>query len=122
MGADQGRQMTCLGHGRTSSTSVTIITSGRYGGIVFRIERVRGFVVISVISVAMLGLGALPAQATAAMQDLGTLGGSISGATAVSGDIVVGSAHTDGGAEQHAFAFDLSTDTIQDLGTLGGAF
>lgn len=51
---------------------------------------------------------------------IGTLGGSEAGATAVSGDIVVGTSDTDGGWGAHAFAYDLNTGAWEDLGTLGG--
>ena len=55
------------------------------------------------------------------MQDLGTLGGEDSVATAIDGDIVVGSAMTATG-RSHAFAYDLgaAAPTMIDLGTLGG--
>jgi probable HAF family extracellular repeat protein len=59
---------------------------------------------------------------TATVHDLGTLGGEDSTATAIDGDIVVGSAMTATG-RNHAFAYDLgaAAPTMIDLGTLGGA-
>ena len=58
---------------------------------------------------------------TATVQDLGTLGGEDSVASAIDGDIVVGSAMTATG-RSHAFAYDLgaAAPTMIDLGTLGG--
>ena len=84
---------------------------------------VRSLAVLGVVSIGALGLAVLPAQATTpTMQDLGTLGGTFSQATAVSGGIVVGWAYTAGNTGAHAFAYDLgaATPTMQDLGTLGG--
>jgi probable HAF family extracellular repeat protein len=59
---------------------------------------------------------------TATVQDLGTLGGADSHATAMDGDIIVGWALTSVG-ERHAFAYDLgaAAPAMIDLGTLGGA-
>ena len=48
------------------------------------------------------------------------LGGPESGAVDIDGTVVVGSADTPTG--HHAFAYDLSTSTMRDLGTLGGAW
>jgi len=53
------------------------------------------------------------------VQDLGTLGGSRSKATAIDGNTVVGSSLTSGDAAEHAFAYDLRRHTMTDLGTLG---
>ncbi|MFE6847103.1 hypothetical protein [Streptomyces sp. NPDC057686] len=55
------------------------------------------------------------------VQDLGTLGGTRSKATAIDGRTVVGSSLTSGDATEHAFAYDLRTHTMTDLGTLGGS-
>ncbi|SEM24649.1 hypothetical protein [Streptacidiphilus jiangxiensis] len=55
------------------------------------------------------------------VQDLGTLGGSHSEATAIDRTTVVGDSLTDGDAAEHAFAYDLRRHTMTDLGTLGGA-
>ncbi|MFE5540500.1 hypothetical protein ACFQ78_32845 [Streptomyces sp. NPDC056519] len=55
------------------------------------------------------------------VQDLGTLGGTRSRATAIEGDTVVGSSWTSGDAAEHAFAYDLRRRTMTDLGTLGGS-
>ncbi|MEU6229288.1 hypothetical protein [Streptomyces sp. NPDC047042] len=54
-------------------------------------------------------------------QDLGTLGGTRSKATAIDGNTVVGSSLTSGDAAEHAFAYDLRRHTMTDLGTLGGS-
>jgi probable HAF family extracellular repeat protein len=57
------------------------------------------------------------------MRDLGTLGGTTSGARAVSGNIVVGTSSTAAGPiSEHAFAYDLmaANPKMRDLGTLGG--
>ncbi|MFE9635779.1 hypothetical protein [Streptomyces sp. NPDC006463] len=54
-----------------------------------------------------------------AVQDLGTLGGTRSKATAIDGNTVVGSSLTRGDAVEHAFAYDLRRHTMTDLGTLG---
>jgi len=54
------------------------------------------------------------------MTDLGTLGGANSFATAVSGDTVVGYSDTATAGVQDAFAYDLRTGTMIDLGTFGG--
>ncbi|MER6026235.1 hypothetical protein [Streptomyces sp. NPDC001851] len=53
------------------------------------------------------------------VQDLGTLGGTRSAATAIDGNTVVGSSLTRGDAAEHAFAYDLRRHTMTDLGTLG---
>ncbi|MEU6064849.1 hypothetical protein ABZ864_10220 [Streptomyces sp. NPDC047082] len=53
------------------------------------------------------------------VQDLGTLGGTRSKATAIDGNTVVGSSLTSGDATEHAFAYDLRSHTMTDLGTLG---
>ncbi|MEW2418477.1 hypothetical protein AB0953_33020 [Streptomyces sp. NPDC046866] len=58
-----------------------------------------------------------PVQYT--VQDLGTLGGTRSKATAIDGNTVVGSSLTKGDAAEHAFAYDLRRHTMADLGTLG---
>ncbi|MFD0271673.1 hypothetical protein ACFVGY_34650 [Streptomyces sp. NPDC127106] len=55
------------------------------------------------------------------VQDLGTLGGTRSKATAIDGNVVVGSSLTSGDAAEHAFAYDLRRRTMTDLGTLGGS-
>ncbi|MEV6578688.1 hypothetical protein AB0M92_11075 [Streptomyces sp. NPDC051582] len=55
------------------------------------------------------------------VQDLGTLGGSRSRATAIEGNTVVGSSWTSGDAAEHAFAYDVRRHTMTDLGTLGGS-
>lgn len=55
------------------------------------------------------------------VQDLGTLGGTRSEATAIDGNTVVGSSLTSGDAAEHAFAYDLRRHTMTDLGTLGGS-
>ncbi|TDU73928.1 hypothetical protein [Streptomyces sp. KS 21] len=55
------------------------------------------------------------------VQDLGTLGGTRSKATAIDGNTVVGSSLTSGDAAEHAFAYDLRRRTMADLGTLGGS-
>ncbi|MFB6812597.1 hypothetical protein [Streptomyces sp. NPDC056387] len=55
------------------------------------------------------------------VQDLGTLGGTRSKATAVDGNTAVGSSLTRGDAAEHAFAYDLHRHTMIDLGTLGRA-
>ncbi|MFE2146735.1 hypothetical protein ACFXA3_34280 [Streptomyces sp. NPDC059456] len=53
------------------------------------------------------------------VQDLGTLGGTRSKATAIDGGTVVGSSLTRGDAAEHAFAYDLRRHAMIDLGTLG---
>ncbi|MFE2066577.1 hypothetical protein ACFXDH_30080 [Streptomyces sp. NPDC059467] len=53
------------------------------------------------------------------VQDLGTLGGTRSEATAIDGRTVVGSSLTSGDAAEHAFAYDLRRHTMTDIGTLG---
>lgn len=53
------------------------------------------------------------------VQDLGTLGGTRSEATAIDRNTVVGSSLTRGDAAEHAFAYDLRRHTMTDLGTLG---
>ncbi|MFE1413360.1 hypothetical protein ACFW6F_21515 [Streptomyces sp. NPDC058746] len=54
-----------------------------------------------------------------AVQDLGTLGGTRSKANAIDGNTVAGSSLTKGDAAEHAFAYDLRSRTMTDLGTLG---
>src|SRR5687767_2494344 len=84
--------------------------SGRTGtrlGSRRALRRVRRLAVLCAVSIGALGLVATPAAATTTMQDLGTLGGTYSFGTAVSGDIVVGYAYTAGNAAHRAFAFDL---------------
>jgi probable HAF family extracellular repeat protein len=68
-----------------------------------------------------LSPGASAAVAAPAVTDLGTLGGTNSQATAVSGTIVVGYSDTASG-QTHAFAYNLgaTTPAMRDLGTLGG--
>ncbi|MGW5345014.1 hypothetical protein [Streptomyces sp. NPDC004050] len=63
--------------------------------------------------------GSAAAAVQYTVQDLGTLGGSRSKATAIDGDTVVGSSLTSGDAVEHAFAYDLRRHTMTDLGTLG---
>ncbi|WP_328923623.1 hypothetical protein OG429_02615 [Streptomyces sp. NBC_00190] len=53
------------------------------------------------------------------VQDLGTLGGTRSKATAIDGNTVAGSSLTRDDAAERAFAYDLRTHTMTDLGTLG---
>ncbi|MEU9448741.1 hypothetical protein [Streptomyces sp. NPDC048277] len=53
------------------------------------------------------------------VQDLGTLGGTRSEATAIDGNTVVGSSLTSDDDAEHAFAYDLRRHTMTDLGTLG---
>ncbi|MFI8261000.1 MULTISPECIES: hypothetical protein [unclassified Streptomyces] len=53
------------------------------------------------------------------VQDLGTLGGTRSKATAIEGNTVVGSSSTTGDAAEHAFAYDMRRRSMTDLGTLG---
>ncbi|MFD8719346.1 hypothetical protein ACFV2H_15400 [Streptomyces sp. NPDC059629] len=53
------------------------------------------------------------------VQDLGTLGGTRSEATAIDGRTVVGSSLTSGDAAEHAFVYDLRRHTMTDIGTLG---
>ncbi|MER6779465.1 MULTISPECIES: hypothetical protein [unclassified Streptomyces] len=53
------------------------------------------------------------------VQDLGTLGGTRSRATAIAGNTVVGSSSTTGDAAEHAFAYDMRRRSMTDLGTLG---
>ncbi|MFI6144473.1 hypothetical protein [Streptomyces sp. NPDC051109] len=55
------------------------------------------------------------------VQDLGTLGGTRSKATAIDNGTVVGSSLTSGDSAEHAFAYDLRRRTMTDLGTLGGS-
>ena len=71
-----------------------------------------------------LNLATPGARATSGAIDLGTIGGTISSATAVSGDVVVGWSHIAGNGSTHAFAYDLgaATPAMQDLGTLGGPY
>ena len=54
------------------------------------------------------------------MQALGTFGGTDSHVTAISGPIVVGSARTPGNQSTHAFAYDVRTQVMTDLGTPAG--
>ncbi|MCZ4123289.1 hypothetical protein [Streptomyces sp. H39-S7] len=51
--------------------------------------------------------------------DLGTLGGTTSSASALDGDTVVGTSQLAGDATRHAFAYQLHSHTMTDLGTLG---
>ncbi|WP_327130518.1 hypothetical protein OG311_03200 [Streptomyces sp. NBC_01343] len=53
------------------------------------------------------------------VEDLGTLGGTRSKATAIAGNTVVGSSSTTGDAAEHAFAYDMRRRSMTDLGTLG---
>ncbi|WP_152648577.1 hypothetical protein [Streptacidiphilus anmyonensis] len=79
----------------------------------------------------LLALGAGPAYGAAAparaaapqytVHDLGTLGGTSSTATAIDGHTVVGSSLISGDSAEHAFAYDLRTRTMTDLGTLDGS-
>ncbi|MYS19947.1 probable extracellular repeat, HAF family [Streptomyces sp. DvalAA-14] len=52
--------------------------------------------------------------------DLGTLGGTTSGAIAFDRSTVVGNSSITGGFDLHAFAYDRSSGVMTDLGTLGG--
>jgi uncharacterized membrane protein len=54
------------------------------------------------------------------MVDLGTLGGSTTTVTGLSGTIVVGTSSLPGDTVSHAFAYDLRTRTMTDLGSLAG--
>ncbi|WP_327692615.1 hypothetical protein [Streptomyces sp. NBC_00459] len=70
------------------------------------------------------GAGTSPAEPAAgsvqySVQDLGTLGGTRSKATAIDHNTVVGSSLTSGNAAEHAFAYDLRKHTMTDLGSLG---
>ncbi|MEU2391412.1 hypothetical protein [Streptomyces sp. NPDC007369] len=91
--------------------------------------RVRAWILVGV---GLLAVGAGPAYGADtssaespagavqyAVQDLGTLGGTRSKATAIDGNTVVGSSLTSGDAAEHAFAYDLRRHTMTDLGTLG---
>jgi uncharacterized membrane protein len=72
---------------------------------------------------ATAGDGAAGSKAGAVqytVEDLGTLGGTRSEASAIDGTTVVGSSLTSGDAAEHAFAYDLRRRTMKDLGTLGG--
>lgn len=83
----------------------------------------RSAIAITAAVVLALHGTAVPAAQAAppAPIDLGTLGGVVSSAVAVSGNIVVGSARNTAGVE-HAFALDLgaTAPAMKDLGTLGG--
>lgn len=62
---------------------------------------------------------------TATVVDLGHLGGRTSGASAIDGDIVVGTSTTaDAASDGHAFVYDLgaANPSMIDLGTLGGTY
>jgi probable HAF family extracellular repeat protein len=63
------------------------------------------------------------AAASPKMRDLGTLGGSYSQATAISGNIIVGASATATG-QVHAFVYDLGSvaPKMRDLGTLGSGY
>ncbi|WP_084728881.1 hypothetical protein [Streptacidiphilus neutrinimicus] len=65
--------------------------------------------------------GAAAPSAQYTVQDLGTLGGTSSTATAIDDRTVVGSSQTSGDPAEHAFAYDLRRHTMTDLGTLGGS-
>lgn len=58
------------------------------------------------------------ATLTATARNIGTLG-TTSSATAIDGPIVVGDSNKNASVV-HAFAYDLNTSTMRDLGTLGG--
>ncbi|MFF4010704.1 hypothetical protein [Streptomyces sp. NPDC001717] len=86
----------------------------------------------SLAAAALLVAGAGPVQAADtppsgsaagavqyAVQDLGTLGGTRSKATAIDGNTAVGSSLIRGDTAEHAFAYDLRSRTMTDLGTLG---
>ena len=80
-------------------------------------------VVALVVALWAIGVATAPAQAEVKLTDLGTLGGRQSGATAVSGTVVVGFSYEAGNGTVNAFAYDLSSDTeMRDLGSLGGGF
>jgi probable HAF family extracellular repeat protein len=55
------------------------------------------------------------------LRDLGTLGGEMSSAVAVSGPVVVGESQIASG-ETRAFVADLNQNTVTNLGTLGGSW
>ncbi|MEV6008107.1 hypothetical protein AB0M29_14955 [Streptomyces sp. NPDC051976] len=59
----------------------------------------------------------LPAYAP---RDLGTLGGTTSEATGISGNTVVGNSFLKGDTSEHAFVYSLRTGHMTDIGTLGG--
>jgi probable HAF family extracellular repeat protein len=86
----------------------------------------------TLLACALVGLSTGPAGATPAVpghagnpsttytvQDLGTLGGTTSRATALDAGTVVGESGTAGG-DTHAFAYDRRTGRLTDLGSLGG--
>ncbi|MGW8779890.1 hypothetical protein ACWGNM_17785 [Streptomyces sp. NPDC055796] len=88
----------------------------------------------TLVGAGLLAVGAGPAygaegppaeaargSAQYAVQDLGTLGGSRSKATAIDGNTVVGASLTSGDAAEHAFAYDLRRHVMTDLGTLGAS-
>jgi hypothetical protein len=54
------------------------------------------------------------------MTGLGTFGGSTSNVTGISGHFVTGNARTTGNQGSHAFAYDLRTHVMTDLGSLAG--
>jgi probable HAF family extracellular repeat protein len=85
-----------------------------------------GIAIGLVVALSAGGAALLPVAPAAAAtgttrNDLGTLGGGFSSATAVSGNIVVGSAELANG-ETHAFAYDVGAakPKMRDLGKLSG--
>ncbi len=78
-----------------------------------------GFLVVCLVAGSLVAAGAVGFSGAT---DLGTLGGTSSGAAAVSGSIVVGYSDVVDDLAQHAFAYDLADPSphMIDLGTLGG--
>jgi probable HAF family extracellular repeat protein len=79
----------------------------------------------TIVGSAMLATGATHAFAydiaTETMDDLGTLGGTHSEATAVNdAGLIVGWSDITGNTARHAFVYDPATGEMDDLGTLGG--